>query len=380
MRETVRNHYFVVGKLIGLILFMGYELVACGGNMMEKALLGLGMALFVAAAVLYELTENRIGKIIELVAEGIFVVTGVFLVPLVGCTLGIVWIADSCVFFGTSGKGYLLCFLMLFPYYNISDEIIRGALIATLVAIVYFQEKVVIAGFRSVIGIEEETQKELKTNLENQTKSHEQELKKSHLKFENRMLEDRDRISQALHDKLGHSINGSIYQLEAAKLLVKKKPEDCENILQMVIDQLRLSMDEIRVILRRERPDKKRMAALSIQSLCEECEQQYGIQTELNIEDESGAIPDKVWEIILDNTYEAVTNALKYSNCHRIAIDIVALNQVARCTIRDDGKGAINIEEGMGIAGMRNRVRAIKGYFDIESEAGFTINMILPIE
>ena len=75
-----------------------------------------------------------------------------------------------------------------------------------------------------------------------------------------------------------------------------------------------------------------------------------------------------------------MTNALKYSNCHRISIDIVALNQVARCTIRDDGKGAINIEEGMGIAGMRNRVRAIKGYFDIESEAGFTINMILPIE
>lgn len=380
MRETVRNHYFVVGKLIGLILFMGYELVACGGNMMEKALLGLGMAFFLAAAVLYELTENMIGKIIEIVAEGILVAIGVSLVPLVGSMLGIVWIADICVFFGTSGKGYLLCFIMLIPYYYASHEIFRGTLVAIIVIVAYFQEKVVIASFRSVIGLEEETQKELKTNLENQTKCHEQELKKSHLKFENQMLEDRDRISQALHDKLGHSINGSIYQLEAAKLLVKKKPEDCENILQMVIDQLRLSMDEIRVILRRERPDKKRMAALSIQSLCEECEQQYGIHTELNIEDEGGVIPDKVWEIILDNTYEAVTNALKYSNCHRISIDIVALNQVARCTIRDDGKGAINIEEGMGIAGMRNRVRAIKGYFDIESEAGFTINMILPIE
>ena len=105
MRETVRNHYFVVGKLIGLILFMGYELVACGGNMMEKALLGLGMAFFLAAAVLYELTENMIGKIIEIVAEGILVAIGASLVPLVGSMLGIVWIADICVFLGTSGQG-----------------------------------------------------------------------------------------------------------------------------------------------------------------------------------------------------------------------------------------------------------------------------------
>ena len=26
-------------------------------------------------------------------------------------------------------------------------------------------------------------------------------------------------------------------------------------------------------------------------------------------------VPEKIWEIILDNTFEAVTNALKYSKC-----------------------------------------------------------------
>lgn len=380
MRETVRNHYFVVGKLIGLVVFMGYEIVSFQGNMMEKSIMGMWLSFFIAAAVLYELTENRTGQIIEIIAEGILVAIGVFLIPLVGSVLGMIWIADVCVFFKVSRKCYLLCFAPFFLYYLVSDNTLQGLLVNLIIVIGYFQEKVVIDSFRSIIGIEEETQKELKTDLEKQTKSHRQELKKSHLRFENQMLEDRDRISQALHDKLGHSINGSIYQLEAAKLLVEKKPKDCESILQKVIDQLRLSMDEIRVILRRERPDKRKMASLAIQSLCEECETMYGIHTELNIEDEKGTIPDKVWEIILDNTYEAVTNALKYSNCHNIRIDIIAMNQVVRCTISDDGKGALEIEEGMGIAGMKNRVRAIKGYFDIESEVGFTINMILSFE
>lgn len=268
---------------------------------------------------------------------------------------------------------------MLIPYYHIVDNPVNGILFVIFVIAVYFQERVIIEKYRSDIGMEEEVQLELKTDMEKQNYFHRQELKKSRLKFENQMLEDRNRISQALHDKLGHSINGSVYQLEAAKLLVQKKPEECEKILGSVIDQLRLSMDEIRAILRSERPDKKRIASLALQSLCEECESQYNIHTELNISDAEETIPESIWEIILDNTYEAVTNALKYANCHNIFIDIVVMNKVVRCTIRDDGKGAMDIQEGMGIAGMKKRVRAIKGYIDIESEAGFTINMILPL-
>ena len=81
----------------------------------------------------------------------------------------------------------------------------------------------------------------------------------------------------------------------------------------------------------------------------------------------------------LDNAFEAVTNALKYSGCDEISIDINILEEVVRATINDNGKGAYNIEEGMGIQGMKSRVRKVKGYIDIDSVGGFTINMILPI-
>ena len=37
------------------------------------------------------------------------------------------------------------------------------------------------------------------------------------------------------------------------------------------------------------------------------------------------------------------------------------------------------MEDGMGIAGMRRRVRSVNGIPDFETELGFTINMLLPL-
>lgn len=93
------------------------------------------------------------------------------------------------------------------------------------------------------------------------------------------------------------------------------KPEDSKAMLQDVIDNLRGSMDEIRAILRRERPDKKKTSVLALQKLCDECESEYGIKAALTMNESDKTVPKKIREIILDNTFEAVTNALKYSKC-----------------------------------------------------------------
>lgn len=139
-------------------------------------------------------------------------------------------------------------------------------------------------------------------------------------------------------------------------------------------------MDEIRVIIRNERPDRKRIALKSMQALLEECEEKYDIKTTLQVSEDNDKIPESIWEIILDNTFEAVTNALKYSSCSEIAITITLLGEVVRVTIKDNGRGAPSgFEDGMGIQGMKNRVRKVRGYLDIESENGFAINMILPV-
>ena len=90
-------------------------------------------------------------------------------------------------------------------------------------------------------------------------------------------------------------------------------------------------------------------------------------------------MPDNLWEVILDNAYEAVSNSMKYAKCKHINIVIVVMNKMVRCSIEDDGIGCSKIVDGMGISGMRQRARSVNGMISFETEAGFKVTMLLPI-
>ena len=251
-------------------------------------------------------------------------------------------------------------------------------LVAVMMAALYVQNNYVVAGYRKQMQEDVLTEQNLKKDIRERESATRAELKRSALMAENQILEERAFLSQTLHDKLGHNINGSIYQLEGVKLLMEKDPGKSGQMVQAVIDQLRTGMDEIRAILRKERPEKKELALLQLYKLCEDCNNK-GVETEFQKEGDIGLISDELWEVILDNAFEAVSNAMKYSRCKNIDIRIVVMNKMIRCSIRDDGIGCKEVKDGMGISGMRQRVRAVGGTLSFETEAGFTVSMLLPL-
>ena len=247
-----------------------------------------------------------------------------------------------------------------------------------MLAVLYVQHNYVVVDYRRRMKEDVLTEQSLKRDMREREVATRAELARSALLAENQVLEERAKLSQTLHDKLGHNINGSVYQLEAVKVLMEKDPEKARAMVQAVIDQLRTGMDEIRAILRKERPEKKDLALLQLYKLCEDCNNK-GVETEFEKEGDITQIPDDLWEVILDNAYEAVSNAMKYARCTMIDIRIVIMNRMVRCSIRDNGIGCKDVKDGMGISGMRQRVRAAGGTIDLETEAGFTVNMLLPI-
>lgn len=366
MESKLRNNYFIIAKFIGimaLIVWAGLKEASFGTNAGEMILTG---ALFLLCSIVEEIDANKKRHFIWLIGEGLSALIAIALFPVIGIFFVALVYLDIVGEYGYFF--YFLTFLLLIPAYFFKLDIGICVLVFSFMLLMYFMHCKIVMWYR----------KNERENLEmeSQLKS---DMISSRLRHENEMLEEKSRISQALHDKLGHSINGSLYKLEAVKLLMDKKPEESEKILQEVIDNLRGSMDEIRVIIRNERPDKKKSAVMALQSICSECEEQYKIKTSLEITPEDCVIPEKIWEIILDNTYEAITNSLKYSGCDRIEVSINVLAEVVRVTIKDNGRGCSSVTEGMGIQGMKKRVRSVKGYMDIESEMGFSINMILPI-
>ncbi|MCQ2515725.1 MAG: histidine kinase [Saccharofermentans sp.] len=376
MESHLRSFYFVLVKFVGILGLICWGIMqTLDSTFMAGSQFLLG-ALFLLCSVMTDIDSKH--RRLWIIGEGIPAVIAVFLFPVIGIYFAVITFLDAVSGFAITY--YLACYLLLVFVYTRQLNVGMCFLIITFLFLLYLQNYKIIGWYKKIVGENIATESQLKSDMEHSNVAHRNEMRESRLRHDNELLEEKARISQALHDKLGHSINGSLYQLEAAKVLMSKKPEESEKILQEVIDNLRGSMDEIRVIIRNERPDKKRMALKSLQALCAECEEQYNIKANLEVQADDKEIPENIWDVILDNSFEAVTNALKYSGCTEISISINALGEVVRCVIKDNGKGAENYEESMGIQGMKQRVRNVKGYLDIESMGGFTINMILPIK
>lgn len=400
MKQNVKNYYFSIVKLFCIILLIIYFVyhsekslhdISVEWFLLTMSLLSsLGFEVVGGSRILeknhtlhgYEwkelLTNNKtILKVICLFVEVVMMLlvvfkfndgVGLYLIPIV--------LMDAVVFFHLSiGFGFLA---LLGIFLNQENAFIYTSY-NVFILIIYYQNFYIIDRYKRYIEDFEQEEYHLKDSIHAKDTIYKEQLEKSSLSFENKMLEDKARLSQALHDKLGHSINGSIYQLEACKILMDKDQKQSNLIMQGVIDNLRTSMDEIRKILRREKPDKKRMAYLQLVQLCEECKGKYGIEAEVTIDGENQEVPEYLWDVILDNTIEAVTNALKYAKCNKLRIEIIILHKVIRCIIVDDGIGCNHLKEGMGLQGMKNRTRKVNGVLDINCDNGFRINMIIPL-
>ena len=375
MSEQLRDNYFLAVKIIMLIALELY--IALTKNVLTGAsgMVLLLLALLIGCFSLVQLFDKvrrwmcLCGCIILLIVittniDKAFVLLGVCLAYDIISYLkpSFIWYFTPLIFgiMGSDINSYVRILACLF------------------IGIIYIQHDFIVESYRKQTVEDTLSEQQLKKNIYKKEHEMQEEMRKGLLQAENQLLEERAQLSQTLHDKLGHNINGSVYQLEAIKVIMEKEPETSKRMIQGVIDQLRTGMDEIRAILRKERPKKYRLATIQLEKLCEDCVNK-GVDAKLATEGDLYKVPDKYLEIVLDNAYEAVSNAMKYARCTKIEIKIHVLNQMIRCSISDNGIGCKEIEDGMGISGMRRRVREVNGVLDFETEAGFTINMLLPI-
>ena len=374
--ERLKNHYFVLVRILLMLTFGAYGFVERTGKEAASVWALLLVSLYLSSMVVYEVFSKKQKFICLLLAAGFF-----------------------CALMALGETGFILFgFLIIYDFLSLFESLdprvylvpvlavmiptqigfITKLIAVVLTAVVYVQHNTVIRSYKKQMMEDTVTEQNLKRDMQQKEYAAKMEQRKSMIMAENQILEERASLSQTLHDKLGHNINGSVYQLEAAKVLLEKDPKKSETIIQAVIDQLRSGMDEIRVILRKERPAKKELAMLQLYKLCEDCNNK-GVKTELVTEGDTALIPDPIWEVILDNAFEAVSNSMKYSKCSSIDITICVMKQRVRVSIADNGIGCPQIEDGMGISGMRQRVRVASGTIDFQTDPGFTVTMLLPI-
>lgn len=192
-------------------------------------------------------------------------------------------------------------------------------------------------------------------------------------------LEERNRLSQVFHDKIGHSMTGALIQMEAAKRLLDIDKEKATELLQNAINISKEGIENIRITLKNLKPPTEQLGINRLKLFIDEFAAKNSIQTAFLYQGNIEIITPIQWKIIQENLTEALTNALKYSKATRISIDIHVLNTMIRIVVKDNGKGVKKITKGLGIIGMEERTAAINGTIIVDGMDGFSVTMLLPV-
>ena len=249
------------------------------------------------------------------------------------------------------------------------EQLIFYLLIGLLMSSVHYYEKEV----RKIKGANEEVREELYAL---QQKLIAVELQAGHIKEVTKMQE-RNRLVQKLHDKLGHVLVANIMQLEAVKLVWPTDQETGEKLLENSISNLRIGMEDIRITLRNIKPEQVELGLSQIRKLLEDLKQSQRVETSLEMVGDMSAIGPDIWYVIQQNLQEAITNLMKYSNADYFKVRLEVLNQIIRIQFKDNGKVIASYRKGMGLIGMEERLQAIQGRLLINTEEGFDLIMII---
>ena len=188
-------------------------------------------------------------------------------------------------------------------------------------------------------------------------------------------ISERNRIAREIHDNIGHRLAGILIQLEAGMKIKHRDPERADKILAKSIHRLSESLTMIRDTVHRLKPTQK-VGVDYIKEIIGNfkfCEVQFKLTGDFSM------IPAAYVEVIATNIKEALTNASRHANATNMEIAINVNGKFIRLLIKDNGKGCKNIKQGMGLSGMRERVKNAGGTFSVSGSDGFMIVCILPM-
>jgi signal transduction histidine kinase len=109
----------------------------------------------------------------------------------------------------------------------------------------------------------------------------------------------------------------------------------------------------------------------------------YGVPVELEVSGDLQSLPDAYRTCIYRVTQEALTNCVRHSSATRVAVRVAGGSEHLEVSVNDDGVG-LDPERrraGLGLRGIEERVRDLRGTMHIQSGAGSgtTVMIRLPL-
>ncbi len=200
--------------------------------------------------------------------------------------------------------------------------------------------------------------------------------------------EERRRIARELHDSTGQNLVVASLMAERLKPMA---PESCEPVITDLRGILQTAITEIRTMSHLLHPPVLDGIGLGVtlKTYVYGFTNRTGIDVDLDVADDFGRLPSAVETVFFRVTQEGLTNIWRHaeSTSARIQLSRQADAQVT-LSIEDNGKGmpqgirvatasgvneGMRIPTGLGLVGMRERLRQIGGRLEIDSIPGKTV-------
>ncbi|WP_178023169.1 histidine kinase [uncultured Paenibacillus sp.] len=191
-------------------------------------------------------------------------------------------------------------------------------------------------------------------------------------------LEERNRLSQEIHDGIGHSMTGALIQMEAAKRVLHTDPAGAEKLLQNAIGISQESIERIRQTLKNMKPPVEQLGIHRLRNAVEGFGSRSGLQTSVVHSGDLEKITPLYWKVIHDNLTEALTNTAKYGRATSVQVEIRVLGKWIQAVVTDNGRGQAKIVKGMGLLGMEERTAAVNGTVIADGTQGFKVTTLIP--
>ena len=165
---------------------------------------------------------------------------------------------------------------------------------------------------------------------------------------------ERRRIAQELHDEIGQSLTAVLLSLRRA---IDRAPPQLREELRAVQELVRASLDEVRQVARRLRPDVLDDLGLTsaLRALAAEFTTAAGIPVRLRL-DERLPPMDKATELVIYRVaQEGLTNIARHAGASNVELALTDKDGSVVLRVADDGRGMAGASEGAGIRGMRER-------------------------
>jgi PAS domain S-box-containing protein len=206
--------------------------------------------------------------------------------------------------------------------------------------------------------------------------------------------DERRYLSRELHDNLGQYLSALLLGLESLARVPDLSAAALNQLsyLKETTKQFELDVHSVALELRPTTLDDLGLEA-ALSSFAREWSKRHENKIRIVYNSSRFANPDKrlafdVEVAIYRVVQEALTNASRHSNAEVVSIILERNDRQVRVTIEDDGVG-FDVEKLMssalenprlGLRGMQERVQMLGGEFKIDSGAGTTIVVTVPLE